>query len=145
MKHPIITISREFGSAGRDVGKLIASSLNIPFYDRAIVDLAAKESGMSAEFIENGEQKITTSMLFNVAAMGFGGYVSEAGNSLADKIFMEESKVIRDLAAKGPCVIVGRCADLILKDNADCCNGVMYASPEFRIKRVIRFIVVATY
>lgn len=135
MKNTIITISRQIGSGGRSAGRLLAQMLDVPFYDRAIVDLAAKESGMDAEFIENGEQMITSSMLFNVAAMGYGGYFTDAGNTLTDKIYMAESKVIRNIAQKGPCVIVGRCADYILRDY-DCLNVFMYADTKTRIERL---------
>ncbi len=135
MKNTIITISRQIGSGGRSAGRELAKMLDVPFYDRAIVDLAAKESGMDAEFIENGEQMITSSMLFNVAAMGYGGYFTDAGNTLTDKIYMAESKVIRSIAEKGPCVIVGRCADYILRDY-DCLNVFMYADMDTRIERL---------
>lgn len=136
MNNTIITISRQIGSGGRSAGRLLAQMLEVPFYDRAIVDLAAKESGMDAEFIENGEQMITSSMLFNVAAMGYGGYFTDAGNTLTDKIYMAESKVIRNIAEKGPCVIVGRCADYILRDY-DCLNVFMYADMKTRAERLM--------
>ncbi len=136
MNKTIITISRQIGSGGRSAGRLLAEMLEVPFYDRAIVDLAAKESGMDAEFIENGEQMITSSMLFNVAAMGYGGYFTDAGNTLTDKIYMAESKVIKSIADKGPCVIVGRCADYVLRDY-DCLNVFMYADMKTRTERLM--------
>lgn len=136
MKNKIITISRQIGSGGKSAGKELASLLGVPFYDRAIVDLAAKESGMDAEFIESGEQMITSSMLFNVATMGYGGYFTDAGNTLTDKIYMAESKVIRAIAEKGPCVIVGRCADYILREY-DCFNVFMYAQNPVRVQRIM--------
>lgn len=136
MKKTVITISRQYGSGGRLSGQELSKLLNIPYYDRAIVDLAAKESGMNADFIENGEQKITASMLFNIATTGYGGYFSEASTLLSDNIFFAESKVIMDVAENAPCVIVGRCADYILKDNFDCFNVFIYADPSVRAERV---------
>ena len=100
MSGTIITIARQYGSGRRSAGKELSKLLGVPFYDRAIVDLAAKESGMDADFISDGEQKVTTSMLFNVAAMGYGGYFTDAGNSLTDKIYLAESRVITSVAKK---------------------------------------------
>ncbi|MDP4132879.1 MAG: cytidylate kinase-like family protein [Bacillota bacterium] len=135
----IITISREFGSGGRDIGKKVSEALGIPFYDKAIVDLAAKESGLDAEFIEKGEQKITSSMLFSIATTnyGIGDYYTESSNFLVDKIFISESKAIKEFAGNGSCVIVGRCADYILKNDFQCFNAFIYADFDFRVRRVI--------
>lgn len=138
MSGTIITIARQYGSGGRSAGKELSKLLGVPFYDRAIVDLAAKESGMDADFISDGEQKVTTSMLFNVAAMGYGGYFTDAGNSLTDKIYLAESRVITSVAKKGPCVIVGRCADYILKDGFDIFTVFMHAPDPVRIERVMK-------
>lgn len=138
MAGTIITIARQYGSGGRSTGKEISKILGIPFYDRAIVDLAAKESGMDAGFIEDGEQKITTSMLFNVSTMGYGGYFTDAGSSLTDKIYLAESKVITSIAKKGPCVIVGRCADYILRDGFDVFTVFMSAAEHIRIERIMK-------
>lgn len=137
MAGTIITIARQYGSGGRTTGKELSKMLGIPFYDRAIVDLAAKESGMDAGFIEDGEQKITTSMLFNVASMGYGGYFTDAASSLTDKIYLAESKVISSVAKKGPCVIVGRCADYILREGFDLFTVFMSAPEHIRVERVM--------
>lgn len=136
MAGTIITIARQYGSGGRSTGKELSKMLGIPFYDRAIVDLAAKESGLDADFISDGEQKVTASMLFNIAAMNYGGYFTEASNTLTDKIYLAESKVILSVAEKGASVIVGRCADYILKEKSNLFRVFMYADDAVRAERV---------
>ena len=116
----VITIGRELGSGGRTVGKEVARLLNIPYYDRELIDEAAKESGLSSDFIENNEQEITSSFLYNLAMgnsytygmLGLGGTNSMP---LTMQVFLAQQKVIQKYAAN-PCVIVGRCADFILRE-----------------------------
>ena len=133
----IITISREFGSGGREIGEKLAIELGIPYYDKAIIDKTAKETGFCAEFIEKEEQKVTSSLLFNLATntYTFGNMMSTYGQSLSDQVFQAESKVIKDLAAEGSCVIVGRCADYILKNQFPCFNVFICADFEKRCER----------
>jgi cytidylate kinase len=133
----IITISREFGSGGREIGEKLAIELGIPYYDKAIIDKTAKETGFCAEFIEKEEQKVTSSLLFNLATntYTFGNMMSTYGQSLSDRVFQAESKVIKDLAAEGSCVIVGRCADYILKNQFPCFNVFICADFEKRCER----------
>ena len=117
MTNKVITISRQFGSGGRTIGKKVAEKLGIPYYDKELVDQVAKESGFSHEFIEEiGEYaSVTSSFLFNIAVSAHPmGLIDTM--SVSDKLYVCQTNVIRDLAAKGPCVIVGRCADFILKD-----------------------------
>ena len=116
MTNKVITISRQFGSGGRTIGKKVAEKLGIPYYDKELVDQVAKESGFSHEFIEEiGEYaSVTSSFLFNIAVSAHPmGLIDTM--SVSDKLYVCQTNVIRDLAAKGPCVIVGRCADFILK------------------------------
>lgn len=135
----IITISREFGSGGREIGEKLAMELGIPYYDKAIIDKTAKETGFCAEFIEKEEQKVTSSLLFNLATntYTFGNMMSTYGQSLSDQVFQAESKVIRDLASEGSCVIVGRCADYILKNQFPCFNIFICADFEKRCERAV--------
>ena len=135
----IITVSREFGSGGREIGEKLAMELGIPYYDKAIIDKTAKETGFCAEFIEKEEQKVTSSLLFNLAtnAYTFGNMMSHYGQSLSDQVFQAESKVIKDLASEGSCVIVGRCADYILKNQFPCFNIFICADFEKRCERAI--------
>ena len=132
----IITITREFGSGGRTVGKLLAAKLGYNFYDKDIDAAVAEESGLSPDFIsESGEDaNATTSFLFNLSrSVSTGGYAMP----LHDRIFVTQCKVIKQLAANGPCVIVGHCADYILRDRNDCLNVFIYADMESRAKRVV--------
>lgn len=136
----IITISREYGSGGREIGEKLAMELGIPFYDKAIIDKAAKETGFCAEFIEKEEQKVTSSLLFNLAtnAYSLGNMVSHYGQSLSDQVFQAEAKIIKELASEGSCVIVGRCADYILKNQFPCFNVFVCADFEKRCERAIK-------
>ena len=115
MSNRIITISREFGSGGRTIGKEVAERLGIPCYDQEIIDKIAEESGLAKEFIkERGEYAASTSWWQSVST-GRDYY----GHSQQDDLWRMQTKVILDLAEKGPCVIVGRCADYILRCRSD--------------------------
>jgi cytidylate kinase len=135
MSMRIITISREFGSGGRSVGKLVAEKLGWKYYDKEIVEAVAKESGFSPKFIEeNGEYaNVTSSLLFN---MSVGASLENGNISLYDEIFNAQSQIITDIANEGDCVIVGRCADFILSDRDDCLNAFVYADMECRMRRI---------
>lgn len=136
----IITVSREFGSGGREIGEKLAMELGIPYYDKAIIDKTAKETGFCAEIIEKEEQRVTSSLLFNLATNSytFGNMMSHYGQSLSDQVFQAEAKVIKNLAAEGSCVIVGRCADYILKNQFPCFNVFICADFEKRCERAVR-------
>lgn len=138
MEKKIITISRQFGSGGRTVGRMIASKLGIPFYDKDLVNQIALESGFAPKFVEeNGEQSPGLSRLsYAFAPQGVPGVMN--GLSTADFLWNIQCGVILQLADKGPCVIVGRNADYILKDRKDCLNVFIYANKEFRADRIVR-------
>lgn len=138
MEKKIITISRQFGSGGRTVGRMIASKLGIPFYDKDLVNQIALESGFAPKFVEeNGEQSPGLSRLsYAFAPQGVPGVMN--GLSTADFLWNIQCGVILQLADKGPCVIVGRNADYILKDRKDCLNVFIYADKEFRADRIVR-------
>ncbi len=137
----IITISRQYGSGGREIGRKLAEQLNIPFYDNEIISRAAKETGFSETAFETVEDKATNSLLYSIA-MGMNVFTNQdmgfAGLSLDDRIFLAQSNVIRKVADEGPCVIVGRCADYILKDLDNIINIFISADLDFRIKRSIQ-------
>lgn len=137
----IITISRQYGSGGREIGKKIAEHFNIPFYDNELITLAAKESGYAEAAFHNAETKATNSLLYSIA-MGMNTHGSqEAGFqhlSLDDRIYLAQSDVIRKVADEGPCVIIGRCADYILKDRENVVHIFVHANLEFRKERAIR-------
>ena len=138
MEKKIITISREFGSGGRTVGHLIAEKLGIPFYDKELVDQIALESGFAPKFVEeNGEHSPGSSLFsYAFAPQGVPGVMN--GLSTADFLWNIQCSVILQLAEKGPCVIVGRNADYILKDREDALHVYIYADKEFRADRIVR-------
>ncbi len=138
MEKKIITISREFGSGGRTVGRKVAEELGIPFYDKQLVDEIAMESGFAPKFVEeHGEHAPGKSMLsYAFASQGVPGIMN--GLSTADFLWNIQCNVILQLADKGPCVIVGRNADYILKDRTDCLHTFIHADMEFRADRIVR-------
>ncbi len=137
----IITISRQYGSGGREIGKKIADYFHIPFYDNELITRAAKESGYAEASFENVETKATNSLLYSIA-MGMNAYGNQelgfSHLSLDDRIFLAQSDIIRKVADEGSCVIIGRCADYILKERTDVFHLFVYANLEFRKERAIR-------
>lgn len=135
----IITISREFGSGGKEVGQKLAEQLNIPFYDKELIEIAAKESGIDKELFE--ENEIRTSKGFRLlGALGYslGGPLSTITElSLNDRLFIVQANVIEDVAKKGACVIVGRSADYVLRNTDNVLNVFVHSDIEFRKKRAI--------
>ena len=138
MEKKIITISREFGSGGRTIGRRVAEKLGIPFYDKGLVDQVALESGFAPKFVEeNGEHAPGSSRLaYAFAAQGVPGVMN--GLSTADFLWNIQCSVILQLAEKGPCVIVGRNADYILKDRPDILHAFIHADMDFRADRIVR-------
>ena len=138
MKKNIITISRQFGSGGRTVGHLVAEKLGIPFYDSQIVEHVALESGFAPKFVEeHGEHSPGKSLLsYAFAPQGVPGVMN--GLSTADFLWHIQCGAIIQLAEKGPCVIVGRNADYILKDRNDVFHAYIYADMDFRADRIVR-------
>ncbi|ACN83300.1 putative cytidylate kinase [Brachyspira hyodysenteriae WA1] len=138
-KNIVITISREFGSGGRYIGEMVAKDLNIPFYDKAIIEMASDKTGFSPEYIKENEQKLTGASLFNFAITGSyaGNMVFGNGESLQDTMFFAQSNVIKEVASKHSCVIVGRCANHILEGMDNCINIFIYSDMENKIKRAV--------
>ena len=136
MQGKIITISRQCGSGGHSIGNELAKRLDVPFYDGEIIEMAAKESGFHQGFVEEKEEHMNSSLLFNIARYasygGRGRY--EDYQPLQDQLYFAQVKVIKDLAGKGPCVIVGRCADYILRDRKDVLNIFIHADMTFKKK-----------
>ncbi len=141
MKNPlIITIGREYGSGGREIGQAVAKALGIAFYDKQIISLAAKKSGLSDEFIANNEQRMRGGLLHNLAAASAysGGFFSSQYLPLSESIFISQAQVIRDIANKESAVIVGRCADYILDGRENTINVFIHAPQEARVERIMR-------
>ncbi len=129
----VITISREFGSGGRTIGKEVAAKLDIPCYDSELIEKISIESGLAKEYIEKyGEYALSDKLYENAVAVR-----GRDGQSALDKIWLAQKKVITDLAKKESCVIVGRCADYILRDSADCLTVFIHASDEKRAERIV--------
>ena len=125
----IITLSREYGSGGRYIGKLVAEKLGIKLYDKEFIAKLAEETGLSSEYIENNEQKRGALETLN------NGYYSGLSNS--DELFIKESGLIKKVASENSCVIVGRCADFILKENKNVFKVFVYSNMENKVKRAI--------
>ena len=138
MKKNIITISRQFGSGGRTVGHLVAEKLGIPFYDKELVEHIALESGFAPKFVEEHGEHSPGKTLFSYAfaPQGVPGVMN--GLSTADFLWNIQCGAILQLAEKGPCVIVGRNADYILKDRKDCFHAFIHADIDFRADRIVR-------
>ena len=138
MEKKIITISREFGSGGRSVGRMVAERLGIPFYDKELVDQIAVESGFAPKFVEEHGEHSPGSSLFSYAfaPQGVPGVMN--GLSTADFLWNIQCSVILQLAEQGPCVIVGRNADYILKDRPDALHAFVFADVPYRAERIVR-------
>lgn len=136
MQKKIITVSREFGSGGRSISKAVAEALGYDYYDAELVERVAKETGFSAEYIADaGEYAPGKSMLSYAFASG----TPHGANSMSatDYLWAAQCRVISELAEKGNCVIVGRCADYILKDRDDCLHVFIYADTAYKAKRIV--------
>ena len=133
----IITISREFGSGGRLIGRRLAEKLDVPYYDKELLDRIAEESGFSREMMEDAEKKAKNSFLYSLmSAMGTGETGSES-MSLNERFFLAHFDTIREIAEEGSCVIVGRCADYILRGMPEATNVFIYAEEADKIKRAV--------
>ena len=136
----VITIGRQFGSGGRKVGKLLAEKLDIPYYDKELLAEAAKDSGICQEIFENHDEKPTRSLLFSlVTGMQMHG---DPGSMYMDmplnhKIFLAQFDAIRRIASEGPCVIVGRCADYVLRDKPNAVSVFVKADIRQRMERAV--------
>lgn len=129
----IITINREYGSGGRYVGKLLAEKLGIKLYDKDLIMMVSSESGLSASYIEEKEQNITDKLLSNFNSQYYNNLTND------DNLFIAETNAIKEIAKKGSCVIIGRCADYILKDNENVISVFLYSDEENKIARAVKY------
>lgn len=137
----VVTIGRQYGSGGRMIGKKLAESLGISFYNKEIIEMAARQSGMSKEVFEKVDETASSSLLYSIAtgAYMFGNYVSpQVDLPINDKLFIVQSEIIKSIAERESCVVVGRCADYILKDKEDVVNVFIHAGKEIRKQRAIK-------
>ena len=138
MAKNIITIARQYGSGGREIGEKLAKKLNIPYYDKELIAMAAKQSGFSEEVFEKADERATNSLLYSLmmGSYTFGGNITTFNDMpINDKLFLIQADIIKKAAQEGPCVIVGRCADYVLRDRKDCVNVFVHSDLASRIKR----------
>lgn len=136
----IITIGREFGSGGREIGQKLAKNMGVDCYDKKLLQMAAKESGFCEEIFERQDEKPTNSFLYSLVMDSYSlNRYSTApflDMPLNQKVFLAQFETIKKLASQGSCVIVGRCADYALADNPNCVNVFIHADLDFRMKRI---------
>lgn len=137
----IITIGRQFGSAGREIGTILAKEYNIPIYDKEMLKRAAKESGICEEIFESHDEKPTNSFLYSLVMDTYSlGYSSSSYSDMPinHKVFLAQFDAIKKIANEGPCVLVGRCADYALEEFDNVVNIFIYADLDVRIRRIAR-------
>ena len=134
----LVTISREYGSGGRLIGRMVAEKMGLPFYDREIIDMAVEQSGLSHEVIETAELRAKSSISYSLASvMPFSEMFSTEAMSINEKLFMTQFDVIRQIGETDEGVIIGRCADYVLRDLPGVTNIFIHAEFEDRVKRCI--------
>ena len=126
MKHVIITMAREYASGGSEIAQAVADKLGIPLYNKELITIAAKKSGLTEEAIAASENQRSSSLIYSLYMMG-------NTMPLADQVYILQSNVIKELAEKGSCVILGRCGDYVLRDRKDVLSTFVYAPIEHRI------------
>ncbi len=136
MKKKIITVSRQFGSGGRTIAKAVAQKLGYDYYDSELVEKVAKETGFDPSYIADAGEYAPGRSIFSYA---FSSATPHASGKLlaSDYLWATQCKIILELAEKGNCVIVGRCADYILRDREDCLNVFIHAPTEYKAKRIV--------
>lgn len=139
MAYSIITISREFGTGARLIGREVAALLGYGYYDRALIEMAAEKSGLSEDFIERTEEKASNSFLYNLATAAYiaSDVTMQYSMPVNDRAYMVQADVIKEIANTGNGVIVGRCADYVLKDHPKLLRVFIYANKEDRVNRIV--------
>lgn len=139
MAYSVITISREFGTGARLIGKELAAALGYKYYDRAIIQMAAEKSGLSPEFIERNEEKTTNSFLYNLSTSAYitSGMNFQYTMPVNDKAFIAQSEVIKEIAKSGDSVIVGRCANYVLQGHPKLLRVFLFGNKEDKLRRII--------
>lgn len=136
--YKIITMEREFASGGNEIGKRVAQKLGITLYDRSLLVEVAKRLEIPAIYVEQLEETAPGSSIFNLSQTALGGsHKGKTNLSLAERIFLEEKKIIEEIVEKENCVIVGRCASYILKDRPDCLKVFVRADKKYRLTRAV--------
>ena len=140
MAYSIITISREYGTGARLIGREVAALLGFGYFDRALIEMAAEKSGLSEEFIERTEEKASNSFLYNLATAAYiaSDVTMEYTVPVNDRAFLVQSEVIQDIARSSNGVIVGRCADYVLRDHPSLLRVFLYADKKDRLERIVK-------
>lgn len=142
MEKFVITIGREFGSGGLDVGRMLSEKLHVKCYDKELLSMAAKESGLCQEIFENHDEKPTSSFLYSLVmdTYSVSGYASAPflDMPLNHKVFLAQFETIKNLAEKESCIIVGRCADYALAEYPNCIQVFIHADIDFRIDHIMQ-------
>ncbi len=133
--YPVMTISRQYGSGGREIGLALAKKLGVPYYDNELITMAAKESGFAPELFKNADQNASNSLLFSLSM--YGTATGTFNMPLGDQVFLIQSDIIKKVANEGPCIIVGRCADYILRDFPNGLSIFLHAPLDRRLERVV--------
>ena len=137
MSNRIITIEREYASGGREVGELVAKQLGIPFYNREILEMASERCGVSVDYLASAEEAAPKSFLYTLMLSSNPTRSIQENLPLSDKVYIIDTNIIKDLAEKSDCVIVGRCASYILRDMEHMMSAFVYADQESRVNRAV--------
>lgn len=135
----VITVGRQFGCGGRAICKQLSEKLGIPFYDRELIEYASTKSGISPEVLEQYDEKATNSLLYSLSLSTyshFGSSFHTPNMPLNDQLFISQSDAIKELAEKGPCIILGRCSDYVLRDRDDVLKVFLYCDEDIRVQTV---------
>lgn len=133
----IITISRQFGSGGRSIGKAVAEKLGYAYYDSELVEKVSKETGFDPSYVEDAGEYAPGRSMLSYAFSSSAGHGGGGAMNVSDYLWATQSRIIAELAEKGSCVIVGRCADYILRENESCLNVFIHAPKKFRAERIV--------
>ena len=138
-KNPVITIARQFGSGGHEVGRRVAALLDIPVYDKELIMLAAEKSGYHPDVLSKADEKAAGSLLYTLAigSSRFGGFSGNYDIPINDKLFIIQNEIIQEVAAKEQCVIVGRCGDYALRNFENKLSFFIYADEAMRVGRIV--------
>ena len=138
MKKFVLTISRQFGSGGRLIGKMLSEKLGVPFYDKELIELTAQKSGLSPEFIAQSDERAPSAFSFGLSgSAAAAGYITQYDTPMSDRTYFAQSALITELADRESCIIVGRNASYILRNHPDRVSLLFHAPLDDRIARAV--------
>lgn len=136
MYNTTVTIGRQFGSGGKEIGERLSKELDMKFYDKELLQALAKENGISDKILNAYDEKPTNSFLYSLVSNPHGFVFNNDFKPIELEVFLAQSELIKKIADESPCIIVGRCSDYILEDKQNNINIFIYAKKEFRIERI---------